>query len=725
MRRYFLFAALLISLLSTKAGNITFMTYNLLGNDGLNFQALRVSKHAQIITTSGADVIAVQEVAGNSNFNSLKDKTGLAGSWFDISNTGYGIGVLWKASLGTPKITNVKVDPVSGSTDSESRAFIVAEFPDFCFFATHFSLNAVDRDSMVVKIIQYAKAAGKTVFVGGDFNAQPTYRALVALQDNNFKVLNTLTDYTYPAKVPASLIDMILGYRNNDTDKVYNVIQREIPAPPSGITFTDASDHLPYCVTVDLAIANPNQLVVTSNGTDAAVQGTLAWCISQAQDGDVIGFDFNGSQISSSAIFSIPTGKSITINGLNKYNNEKVIMKGDITAFSVSGSLTLINLIIRDKTNSAVISAGTLMIDSCAFINNKPSADNGGAIRISGGTSMIKNSLFDGNSAGGTYGGGALCVYNSGASVILQSTSFINNNAIQGGALSVLNGADLTVTNCTFSQNKALGSSVNMRGGAIYCACPDNNTTLEAINCTIINSTITGNSAVSNGGGICAYGRTDQKKININLVNSILAYNVQATAYNDLYNWNNDVRVFIMVKNCIFGATNYSTYIDGSSKVPDNIENATIFNNLNTFQTTFKAPALSVESGMTVAELASGSIASGSGICLLNGFSIPLTDQLGNNRLSPPAIGAVEYYTLTTNGGLSNNINDKIKLIVSGREVRFVNSPSPANLRVYNSNGMLLFQRKINDDRYFSFKNISGHVFILQLDDKTCKIVLL
>lgn len=724
MRRFILFAALLFSLLTTKAGNITFMTYNLLGNDGLNFQALRISKHAQIIATAGADIIAVQEVAGNSNFNSLKDKTGLAGSWFDISNTGYGIGVLWKASLGTPKITNVKVDPVSGSTDSESRAFIVTEFPDFCFIATHFSLNAVDRDSMVVKIIQYAKAVGKTVFVGGDFNAQPNYRALVTLQDSNFKILNILSDYTYPAKAPASLIDMILGYRNNDTDKVYTVIKRGIPAPPDGITFSDASDHLPYCVTVDLATANPNQLVVTSDGTDAGVQGTFAWCINQAQDDDMIGFNFNGSEISSSATFSIPTGKSITINGLNKYNNEKVSMKGDMTAFSVSGSLTIKNLIVRDKTNSAVTSAGTLMIDSCVFINNKPSVDNGGAIRISAGSCMIKNSLFDGNSSGGAYGGGALCIYNTGATAILQSTSFINNNAIQGGALSVFNGADLTATNCTFSQNKALGSSVNMRGGAIYCACPDNNTTDEETNCTIINCTITGNSAVNNGGGICAYGRTDQKKIRINLVNSILAYNVQAAAYNDLYNWNNDVRVFIMAKNCIFGTTNYSTYIDVSSKVPDNIENAIIFNNLNAFQTSFKAPALPVESGMPVAELASGSIASGSGISLLNGFSIQLTDQLGNTRLSPPAIGAVEYYTLTTSGDLRYNSKDKIQLIVSGREVRFVNFTGPANLRVYNSNGMLLFQKEINADSHVSFKNIPDHIFILQLDNKTCKIVL-
>ena len=54
------------------AGNITFMTYNLLTNSGLNFQSLRISRHAQVIVAAGADVVSVQEVVGISNFNNLK-----------------------------------------------------------------------------------------------------------------------------------------------------------------------------------------------------------------------------------------------------------------------------------------------------------------------------------------------------------------------------------------------------------------------------------------------------------------------------------------------------------------------------------------------------------------------------------------------------------------------------------------------------------------------------
>jgi len=105
-----------------------------------------------------------RKLQGNSNFNNLKSKSGLSGHWYDIAGDGYGIGVLWNASLGTPTITNVKIDPAPGSSDPESRAYIIAEFEDFYFLSTHFSLDAADRDAMTASIISFANTAGKTVF---------------------------------------------------------------------------------------------------------------------------------------------------------------------------------------------------------------------------------------------------------------------------------------------------------------------------------------------------------------------------------------------------------------------------------------------------------------------------------------------------------------------------------------------------------------------------------
>ena len=43
---------------------------------------------------------------------------------------------------------------------------------------------------MTARIIRFAKQAGKTVFVAGDFNAQPTYRAMVTFKNNQFVILN-------------------------------------------------------------------------------------------------------------------------------------------------------------------------------------------------------------------------------------------------------------------------------------------------------------------------------------------------------------------------------------------------------------------------------------------------------------------------------------------------------------------------------------------------------
>ena len=721
MKRLLLLIALTSAGMFALAANINFMTYNLQGNTGLNYQFLRISKLAQVISESGADLVAVQEVAGSSNFNNLKTATGLAGSWYDIAGDGYGIGILWKSSLGTPQITNVKVNPTSGSTDSESRAYIIAEFNDFCFISTHFSLNAVDRDSMAARMIRYANAAGKTVFVGGDFNAQPTYRAMVILQNNNFTILNNLSENTYPSSSPASLIDMILGFRKNETDKNYTVVSKGIPTAPSGVTLADISDHLPYKVTIDIESTTQDELVVTSDGNDAATAGTLAWCVNQAEDGDEIEFNMNKTEITQTESLTIPAGKTITINGLNHYNNQRITLKGSVKAFNVSGSLWIKNMIISDKTTSSITTTGSLTVENCEFRNNRSDIDNGGAIRASAGTCIVRNSLFDSNAAGGTYGGGAICIYNEGTGLVIESSSFIGNEAVQGGAISIFKAADMQATNCTFSGNKALGGSSNRRGGAIYCANPDNNTTAEEIICTIINSTISGNSALNNGGGICAYGRTDQKMIRINLINTILAYNVQATAYNDVYNWNPDTRVVISAKNCIFGNTNYSSYIDNSSKVPENIESTSIFHELGTFETTFKAPVLSYAGDLPVARLSSGSIAIGAGIAQLNGYTIPTVDELGYERLSPPAIGAMEYKVAVGIDQVADDNN--IKLKIQGRLLSVTGLNGESEMLVYSVTGNLLDRRLVSNNTAIALDHVTADFVIVRVHNKSFKVL--
>jgi len=726
MKRFILILIILYAGMSVNAEQITFMTYNLLTNTGLNFQSSRISKLSQIISASGADIVAVQEVCGNSNFNNLKSQTGMNGSWFDIGNFplyGYGIGILWKSSLGTPTITNYKVTHREGSNDSEDRAFMVAEFDNFCFISTHFALDAIDRDTMTARIIRVANTLGKTVFVGGDFNAPPTYRCMITFQNNGFEILNDLNHLTYPSDNPTSLIDMILGFRKNPSDVRYTVIERGIPTPPSGISFTDASDHLPYYVKVELTEPEPKTLMVTSNSNDAAVVGSLPWCMQNALSVDTIKFNFDGTNITLSDIMSISEGKNLTVDGLNLYNHQKVILNGTVRSFDVKGNLIIKNLIIRDKTTSAITSSGTLTIENCEFINNQGGSDNGGAIRISNGNCYVNNSIFDSNTAGGTYGGGAICAYNEGANVEIKSTSFINNKSLRGGAISIFKGADITITNCTFANNEASFDGSDRRGGAIYYACPDNNTTEEIIYCTIINSTITGNQALNNGGGICAYGRTDQKKIYLNLINTILAYNIDGTtAYNDVHNWNNNLRVMITAKNCIFGNTNYTTYIDETSIVPPNIEESNIFDSLEIFVSDKKRPTLTVFQGKApVALLSKNSIALNKGATSINGFAIPTTDQLGNARPTPPSIGAVEYMEITDNVFPKNQ---SLKVYYTGQGIMVEGLTKKCPVEIYDVIGKLLYKSIIEEQTSIPLHGIHSNIVIIKIDNQRFKFLI-
>lgn len=82
----------------------------------------------------------------------------------------------------------------------------------------------------------------------GKSNTQPTYRAMVTFKNKQFVILNHLAENTYPSAAPSSLIDIILGYRQNSTDAPYTVVSRGIPVPPAGVVLKDISDHRPYIV---------------------------------------------------------------------------------------------------------------------------------------------------------------------------------------------------------------------------------------------------------------------------------------------------------------------------------------------------------------------------------------------------------------------------------------------------------------------------------------------
>ena len=99
----------------------------------------------------------------------LAESTGMHSQFFALVGTYYGIGILSKTEPISVKTKSFA--PSDTSKDKESRGFLIAEFDNFYFLCTHYSLNADDRDTATEWAIRFARQSDKTVFIAGDFNA--------------------------------------------------------------------------------------------------------------------------------------------------------------------------------------------------------------------------------------------------------------------------------------------------------------------------------------------------------------------------------------------------------------------------------------------------------------------------------------------------------------------------------------------------------------------------
>jgi predicted outer membrane repeat protein len=131
----------------------------------------------------------------------------------------------------------------------------------------------------------------------------------------------------------------------------------------------------------------------------------------------------------------------------------------------------------------------TVKVDRMKIANgfdNATDVSQGGAGIRNEGTLTVSNSTFSGNRAI-SYGGG---IANEAATLTVSNSTFFGNSSRGGGAILSLRGT-LTVNNSTFSDD-----SSEEFGGAIYCANYDAGTL------TVSNSTFSGNTAPRAGGGI-------------------------------------------------------------------------------------------------------------------------------------------------------------------------------------------------------------------------------
>lgn len=257
---------------------INIMTYNIHKQD--------YYENGKVIKTSGADVVAVQEISRyplSGNFNRLKEQAGMEGEFVRTMHMvvgRYGIALLWKSSLGTPNVTYKRIESSSADTDSH-RAYIVAEFTDFCLVSTHYSLAPSDQIEMTNSILKHSvvkacQSAGKPVYIAGDLNPKDkdSYPSSVTPIDlfasSGFEVLNytdRIANHGYYIRHHATseeggLLDLILGHNQNPNHEIFwrgvpeCLWASDLPNGYTGGEYKDwrfvISDHLPYLIKVKL-----------------------------------------------------------------------------------------------------------------------------------------------------------------------------------------------------------------------------------------------------------------------------------------------------------------------------------------------------------------------------------------------------------------------------------------------------------------------------------------
>lgn len=212
---------------------------------------------------------------------------------------------------------------------------------------------------------------------------------------------------------------------------------------------------------------------------------------------------------------SLSSLKTVTISGLTLTGGQNKIGG----AIDSAENLTVLDSLITGNTAQQIGGGiasriGTLTVKNSTISNN--SAGDGGAIKNDNGTLTVVQSVITGNTA--YRGGGIYCRYATGTTTISQSTISGNVARNFGGGLASYTQyyqlGSVAIEQSTISMNSAWEGG----GIAIYRA-----------NLSISQSTIAGNTATVNGGGI-----RNHEFAAFTLNNSIIAGNTVNGQANDL-----------------------------------------------------------------------------------------------------------------------------------------------------------------------------------------------
>jgi len=219
---------------------------------------------------------------------------------------------------------------------------------------------------------------------------------------------------------------------------------------------------------------------------------------SSFNNNSAIGHSSNSGAGLGGAIYDVTLIKDSSFVGNKAYTGGAVNIVDDIqnSVFTENSA----------RQSGGAVAAGFNSKISRSFFNKNMATGFGGAVA---GAGFIDQSSFDENSA---QGGGAVSM-TSNAKLFISNSVFLSNNALQGGA--ILHTRDLGVK--TLIINSLMANNNADQGGAVA-------TEREAI---IMNSTVVKNAATEQGGGIYSSGI---------IINSLLTNNtISAGISNDIH----------------------------------------------------------------------------------------------------------------------------------------------------------------------------------------------
>lgn len=239
--------------------------------------------------------------------------------------------------------------------------------------------------------------------------------------------------------------------------------------------------------------------------------------------------------------FDVSASGQFEISGVKIINGV-----GDGGAIRNSGILTLTDSLLTENSGGyggAVYQHnGQATIENIRFLNNT-SRDRGGALTIRWGTMTIRDSLFKNNrtslGSGGALSLGSAC-YSTPPNVTIENTTITNNVSenYSGGGISLHCAGDITLRNVNINNNfavKQLGggiqtfssNSLNIYDSVIFdnYALAGGGISKNSSNAIITNSTISGNRADGNGGGLYVVCCGALTFINTTISNNIADYN--------------------------------------------------------------------------------------------------------------------------------------------------------------------------------------------------------